>query len=65
MQCGFVQSFGSSERGEVVRCGRLRWFGHVEHKSGDDWVSACSIDVRIRILRILTLAEHSKKWNEF
>ena len=21
---------------EVVRRGRLRWFGHVEHKSGDD-----------------------------
>ena len=26
---------------EVVRCGRLRWFGHVEHKGGDDWVLAC------------------------
>ena len=26
---------------EVVRRGRLRQFGHVEHKSGDDWVSAC------------------------
>ena len=25
---------------EVVRRGRLRWFGHVEHKNGDDWVSA-------------------------
>ena len=25
---------------EVVRRGRLRWFGHVEHNSGDDWVSA-------------------------
>ena len=23
---------------EVVRHGRLRWFGLVEHKSGDDWV---------------------------
>ena len=22
---------------ESVRCGRLRWFGHLEHKSGDDW----------------------------
>ena len=21
--------------------GRLRWFGHLECKSGDDWVSAC------------------------
>ena len=26
---------------EVVRRGRLKWFGHVEHKNGDDWVSAC------------------------
>ena len=26
---------------EVMRRRRLRWFGHVERKSGDDWVSAC------------------------
>ena len=26
---------------EVVRGGRLRWFGHLECKSGDDWVSDC------------------------
>ena len=26
---------------EVVRLGGLRWFGHVECKNGDDWVSAC------------------------
>ena len=26
---------------EVVRRGRLRWFGHVERKNGDDWVSSC------------------------
>ena len=26
---------------EVVRPGRLRWFGHVERKGGNDWVSAC------------------------
>ena len=38
MQCGFVQSSGYTE---VVRRGRLRWFGHVERKSEDDWVSAC------------------------
>ena len=25
----------------VVRRGRLRWFGHLERKSVDDWVSAC------------------------
>ena len=27
---------------EVMRRGRLRWFGHVERKEVDDWVSACS-----------------------
>ena len=26
---------------DVVRHGRLRWFGHLERKSVDDWVSAC------------------------
>src|SRR3989442_9300655 len=25
----------------VVRRGRLRWFGHVERKKADDWVSKC------------------------
>ena len=33
---------------EVVRRCRLRWFGHVERKSGDDWVSACRNVVRVR-----------------
>ena len=26
---------------DVVRRGRLRWFGYLEHRSLDDWVSAC------------------------
>mgnify|MGYP006376082139 FL=1 len=26
---------------DIVRRGRLRWFGHLERKSQDDWVSAC------------------------
>ena len=26
---------------EVLRRGGLRWFGHVERKEVDDWVSAC------------------------
>src|SRR5437867_9204670 len=25
----------------VVRHGRLRWFGHVERKEADDWISEC------------------------
>ena len=32
---------GVQSMAEVVRLGRLRWFGHVERKSGDCWVSAC------------------------
>ena len=26
---------------KVVSRGRLRWFGHVERKGADDWVSEC------------------------
>ena len=26
---------------DVVRHGRLRWFGHLKRRSVDDWVSAC------------------------
>ena len=26
---------------DLVRQGRLRWFGHVERKDADNWVSAC------------------------
>jgi hypothetical protein len=26
---------------DVVRRGRLRWFGHLERKGSDDWVSSC------------------------
>ena len=26
---------------DVVRRGRLRWLGHLDCKSVDDWVSAC------------------------
>ena len=27
----------------MVRRGRLRWFGHLERKCVDDWVSACRV----------------------
>ena len=32
---------GVQSMAKVVRRGRLRWFGHVERKNGDDWVSVC------------------------
>ena len=28
---------------EIVEKGRLRWFGHVERKEADDWVSKCRV----------------------
>ena len=37
----YDKSFGVESVAEVVRRGRLRWFGHMERKRGDDWVSAC------------------------
>ena len=37
MQCGFVQSSGLQSEADVARHGRLRWFGHLEHRSADDW----------------------------
>ena len=27
---------------ELVRRGRLRWFGHVKRKADDDWVKKCT-----------------------
>ena len=32
---------GVRSMADVVRRGRLRWFGHLELRSVDDWVSAC------------------------
>src|SRR5277367_5710713 len=26
---------------EMMRCNRLRWFGHLEQKNVDNWVSKC------------------------
>ena len=32
---------GINRVADVVRRGRLRWLGHLERKSVDDWVSSC------------------------
>ena len=32
---------GVEEVTVVMKRGRLRWFGHLEYKSKEDWVSAC------------------------
>ena len=44
----FYGLLGIQSVAEVVRHGRLRWFGHMEHKSGNDWVSGCR---PVRIMR--------------
>ena len=36
-----LSRLGIESVSDVVRRGRLRWFGHVELKEPDDWVSAC------------------------
>ena len=46
---------------EVVRHGRLRWFGHVEHKSGDDWVSACR---NVVVAGVKCAGRGRKTWRE-
>ena len=42
----FVECLGICEVAEVVRRGRLRWYGHVERMNGDNWVSACR-DIKV------------------
>jgi len=36
-----LDRLGVDDVQSVVRRSRLRWFGHVERKSQDDWVSSC------------------------
>ena len=36
-----LQRLGIVGIAEVLRRGRLRWFGHVERKDAGDWVSLC------------------------
>ena len=58
---GLVQSFGCSEHAKVVRRGRLRWFGHVERKNGDDWVSACR---NVVVAGVRCVGRGRKTWRE-
>ena len=46
---------------EVVRRGRLRWFGHVERKNGDDWVSACR---NVVVAGVRCAGRGRKTWRE-
>ena len=46
---------------KVVSCGRLRWFGHVERKNGDDWVSACR---KVVVAGVRCVGRGRKTWYE-
>ena len=46
---------------EVVRRGRLRWFGHVERKNGEDWVSACR---NVMVAGVRCVGRGRKTWRE-
>ena len=47
---------------EMVRCVRLRWFGHVEPKSGNDWLSACRSVV---VAGVRCAGRGRKTWREW
>ena len=50
---------------EVVRRGRLRWFGHVEHKSGDDWVSPYQpVEMCMVVAGVRCVGRGRKTWTE-
>ena len=44
-----------------VRQGRLRWFGHVERRDADDWLSACR---RLEVSGEKSRGRYRKTWNE-
>ena len=47
---------------DVVRPGRLRWCGHLERKSVDDWVSACR---RVEVAGVVRCkGRKGKTWKE-
>ena len=44
---------------EIVRRGRLRWFGHVERKADDDWVKKCT---KVKVVRKVIRGRGRKTW---
>ena len=48
---------------DVVRRDRLRWFGHVERKQPDDWVSACR-QIVVEDVRGRGRSRPRKTWRE-
>ena len=52
---------GFQSMAKGVRYGRLRWFGHVERKNGDDWVSACR---NVVVSGVRCVGRGRKAWRE-
>ena len=52
---------GIQSMAKVVRNGRLRWFGIVERKNGDDWVSTCR---NVVVGGVRCAGKESKTWYE-
>ena len=46
---------------DIVRRGRLRWFGHLERKGRDDWVSTCR---SFEVAGPKSRGRHKKTWDE-
>src|SRR6266536_1419956 len=46
---------------DVVRRGRLKWFGHLERKDSDDWTSACR---NIDVVGTKSSGRSKKTWEE-
>ena len=47
---------------KVVRRDRLRWFGHLERKSGDDWVLGCR---NVEVVGEMSKGRGRKTWREY
>ena len=47
---GVQNLMGVQNVADLVRRGRLRWFGHLERRSVDDWVSACRRARKITVI---------------
>ena len=45
----------------MVRHGRLKWFGHLERRNVDDWVSACR---KVEVAGARCKGRNRKTWKE-
>ena len=52
---------GEQNVADVARRGRLRWFGHLERESVDDWVSDCR---KMEVAGVRCRGRNRKTWNE-